>query len=125
MTTLHEKAVALLAYLKDKNHWTTGELACGDSGGTLNPLNPRATCHCLLGGIAKIEGTSGNLSRYDVMSYSAIANTPLGKAVHSALPETERTERPQEDLYAFNDGHSHADIVKLLKKVVNKTKEAP
>lgn len=124
MTTLHERATALLEYLKDESHWETGQLASDADGHPVHPMSSRATCHCLLGAVAKVEQLDPERRSGTNLRYTQITATALGQAVYDALPKRLRTGHPSDDIYEFNDEGNHKAVVKLLRKVVKNTKES-
>jgi hypothetical protein len=121
MTTLKEQAVALRDYFANPDHWTFNALAKDEEGNEVLPNSPRAACHCLIGGVAKVCNVN---VEYMESVYDAAAHTPLGRLLANVIAGHDVTDPGDacEIIWAFNDKDvtDHARIVQVLEDVVKR-----
>lgn len=103
------------ALLSDEKRWTQHAWARTPSGYEVYPLNPQASCWCLLGAIERVTGEQPKFEATDCVLL------PLWEEMMRRHPDATDTET----LTAFNDDYArHADVLKLLDDTIARLRSA-
>ncbi len=113
-TQLLRDIQALHALLAPKGNWCQSSAALDSKGDDIHPLNDHAVQWCLLGGVAKVVGTTDMKSR---------RNTRLIEALASNIPDSYDDES-ENAIADFNDNaYTKRPILGLLKRTAREEQQ--
>lgn len=91
------------------HRWTKDALARDSENYEVDPLDPRATCFCLLGAFVKITGIHPGADRVPFEPFK-----DLFSGLHLFGSPTQLFE-----LAIFNDTHTYEEVLELLLRIEN------
>lgn len=98
MKSVKEILVAARDKIADEKNWTQGEFARDANGDDVNAVSNKAVCWCAIGSLISVLPED--------LSFDSVS---LWKLVDSASGGSS---------YAFNDSHTHAEVLGLFDKLI-------